>query len=200
MTTDKNDRIDTDPAEREITVNQVVAWNIGRYRRASGLTQEQLGALTGQSGAVVSAAERSWDGKRTREFDAQAIAVTALALGVPLAALFLPPDDDGDETRYVITTPGGGEFDMAAYMARCVMPDDGDDTPAMLLYRHRFTTAAGRYIDQGWADEAAGWLRSAASAQARRELAGRLRDKEFELRATADEIKQLWQAIAEDAE
>ena len=31
------------------TVNQIVAWNTAYFRRAAGLTQEQLGALTGRS-------------------------------------------------------------------------------------------------------------------------------------------------------
>lgn len=75
------------------TPNQVVAWNMARYRKAAGLSQAELGKrLGGWSAVSVSAAERSWDGKRIRKFDADELIAVASALGVPVFALFLPPD------------------------------------------------------------------------------------------------------------
>lgn len=97
---------------RHITANQVVAYNMARWRRAAGLTQEELaGRLNrglGQqvwTNASVSAAERSWDGRRVRQFDADTIASLATALGLPMSALFLPPDDDGVKQRYLMDLP-----------------------------------------------------------------------------------------------
>src|SRR5580704_18026639 len=82
--------------ERTVTVNQLVAYNMAFYRKAAGLNQEELGVrLGGWSAASVSAAERSWDSGRVKKFDADEVAGIAAALGVPVIAGFLPPEDDG---------------------------------------------------------------------------------------------------------
>jgi transcriptional regulator with XRE-family HTH domain len=94
-----------------ITVNQVISYNMARYRKAAGITQDELAKrLNGWtpktwSKAAVSAAERSWDGKRIRQFDADLIYGLARAFDVPITALFLPPEDDGVERRYLIDPP-----------------------------------------------------------------------------------------------
>ncbi|MEU9839717.1 hypothetical protein AB0C69_10905, partial [Actinomadura sp. NPDC048032] len=55
-----------------ITLNQLVAYNMAYFRKAAGLTQEDLGKLLRGwtqkpwGKAAVSAAERAWDGKRPR--------------------------------------------------------------------------------------------------------------------------------------
>ena len=68
--------------ERHVTFSQVVAYNMAHYRRAAGLSQEQFGVrLGGWSAASVSAAERSWDGRRVRKFDADEVARIARAAG-----------------------------------------------------------------------------------------------------------------------
>ncbi|WP_152990150.1 helix-turn-helix domain-containing protein [Sphaerimonospora mesophila] len=97
---------------RHITPNMVVAYNMARWRRAAGLTQEELADRLNRglgeqvwSNASVSAAERSWDGRRVRQFDADTIASLATALGLPVSALFLPPADDGVEQRYLMDLP-----------------------------------------------------------------------------------------------
>lgn len=64
--------------------------------------------------ASISAAERSWDGRRVRQFDADTILGLASALGLPVSALFLPPEDDGVEQRYLMDLP-----DVTG-QARCV--------------------------------------------------------------------------------
>ncbi len=77
---------------RKITPNQVVAWNMAYYRQAAGMNQAELGErLGGWSVVSVSAAERSWDGKRVRKFDADEVTLIAAVLGVPVAAMFIPP-------------------------------------------------------------------------------------------------------------
>jgi transcriptional regulator with XRE-family HTH domain len=133
---------DEDLPERRITPNQLIALNMARFRKAAGMTQEQLGEqLGGWSNAAVSAAERSWDGKRIRQFDADSIMAIAMAIGVPVAALLLPPEDAGVAARYVLELPGaaGGE-DMSALLS-CVLPGYSESSPAMREYTRRLIAA-----------------------------------------------------------
>lgn len=194
----KEDKNDTEVPVREITANQVIAWNMARFRRAASLTQEELGLKIGWSGSSVSEAERSWDGRRTREFDAQSLALISLAIGVPIMALFLPPADDGTEAHYVITGPDGRQWEMADYMERCVMPDSESDLPPVLMYRDRFNTAFNRYLATEWPEEAADFLRSIRSPDDLRQLAARLLDREQALLQTAAELRSLSGAFLGD--
>jgi hypothetical protein len=139
-------------SERAVTVNQIVAWNMAFYRRAASLSQEELGRrMGGMSGTAVSAAERSWDGTRRRDFDAHELLSLSRALRVPVLALLLPPDDPDDGTALVAEMPGGERLDMGAYF-EAIMPDSDDQTPAMDRYRTRLTEASVRYQDAGWGE------------------------------------------------
>jgi uncharacterized protein YegP (UPF0339 family) len=161
---------------QSVTINQVVGYNMASYRKAAGLTQEDLGQrLGGWTKVAVSAAERSWDGKRIRKFDADEIIRIAAVLGVPPAALFLPPEGDGTAVRYVLDVPGEGgkQADLLTY----VFPTHEADSPAMAAYRMRLIGArasehepldnldtAERVLElvQQTADEAIDQARSAA--------------------------------------
>lgn len=191
---------DTEPGGlpgESVTVDQVIALNLRHWRRAAGLTQEELGQRLGWSSANVSAVERSAaEGRERRRFDAQMLAEMALALGVPLTALFLPPPGDGADARYAITVQGA-PLGMARYMELCVMPDSDADSAVMDAYRDRFNTAMTRYLSPEWAAQAAGYLRGVRSPEDRRELAARLRDRERALLETAAEIRDLYGAIME---
>jgi 8-oxo-dGTP diphosphatase len=80
-----------------LDINQVIAYNLTRIRKALGLSQEQAaGRLEPHLGvrwskAVYSAAERSYAGKRVRQFTAADVAAFAVAFNVPLLYFFLPP-------------------------------------------------------------------------------------------------------------
>ena len=150
---------------RYITVNQVVAWNLAWYRKQVGLTQAELGERIGWTNTAVSEAERSWDGRRTREFDAQTMAAIAAALGVPLMALLLPPEDDGVTARYTITLDDGTPQGMAGLMA-VIMPDLDAETAVLEAYRARVRRAAEAYLAPDLATDIA-------------RLLGVLDDKEF---------------------
>jgi uncharacterized protein YegP (UPF0339 family)/transcriptional regulator with XRE-family HTH domain len=122
---------------QSVTINQVVGYNMTVYRKAAGLTQEELGQrLGGWTKVAVSAAERSWDGKRIRKFDADEITQIAAVLGIPPVALFLPPENHGTAVRYVLDAPGsedGKPADLLAY----VVPTYQVDSSAMAAYRKR---------------------------------------------------------------
>jgi len=186
--------------ERHVTIDQLVAGNIRHWRRAAGMTQEELGRRLGWSSANVSAAERSADPARDpRRFDAQALTELSLALDVPLSALLLPPEDDGEAVTYVFTGPEG-EYDMGDFMELVVMTDSSADTPAMADYRHRFRAAAHRYLDPAWVAEVASWLRGIETAELRAERAERLRAERDGLIRSARELGSIADAIDPQAD
>jgi hypothetical protein len=83
-----------------ISLNQLIAYNLMRIRKALGLSQEQgaerlepfLGARW--SKAVYSVAERSYYGKRVRQFTAAELTAFAAAFEVPVLYFFLAPRPD----------------------------------------------------------------------------------------------------------
>jgi len=91
-----------------LDISQVIAYNLMRVRKALGLSQEQaaerlephLGVRW--SKAVYSAAERSYAGKRVRQFTAADVAAFAVAFQVPLLYFFLPPKPDDREAGGVM--------------------------------------------------------------------------------------------------
>lgn len=137
---------------RFVTINQVVAWNLAFWRKAVDLTQEELGELLGWSKVVVSAAERSWDGARVRQFSADDLVNIAEALGLPVAALLLPPTDDGNETRYVFRLRERGDYTHNMYdLLRLVIseppePSEEEEEPVEALYRDRYVAAHNFYL------------------------------------------------------
>ena len=82
------------------TPNQLVAYNVARIRKQRGLTQDQTVELltpflgTRWSVASLSAAERSIDGRRVKEFNADELIALSRAFDVPLAFWFTPPPAD----------------------------------------------------------------------------------------------------------
>lgn len=175
-----------------MTLNQVVAANVALYRKAAGLTQRELGEMIGWSPVSVSEAERSRDGRLHREFDAAEIGSLALALGVPLIALFLPPPG-GDETGRF--EAGAAVMDAAAVMGALCYPDKNGASPVLEEYRSRFNELARLYIatDPGWGDIAARWI--TGMGMRRGEQAARFRDKAAGARAAADELDELAAAM-----
>lgn len=94
------------------TPNQLVAYNLARIRKQQGLTQEQTVELLAPflgvrwSVASLSAAERSVDGKRVKEFNADELIALSRAFDVPLAFWFVPPPVD-DHPR--LATPDASD-------------------------------------------------------------------------------------------
>jgi len=105
------------------TVNQLVAYNMTRARRARGWTQQQVADrlvnYTGRSWskASISAAERSWQGGRPRKFDADELLALSVIFDTPIAYFLLPmeegntaiamaqPEDRGHGGAYIAGVP-----------------------------------------------------------------------------------------------
>jgi transcriptional regulator with XRE-family HTH domain len=125
----------------------VAAYNLTYFRRAAGLTQEQFGErLGGWSAASVSAAERSWDGKRISKFDADELVSIALALGIPVIALLLPPANAGTAVRYVLDTEPG-QPDMLGLLPRLVLGVGGDTDELAPFQDRMMAIGASNYLD-----------------------------------------------------
>ncbi|MEU8906538.1 helix-turn-helix domain-containing protein [Streptomyces mirabilis] len=105
------------PAVAGLTVNQVVAYNLGRARKGRGWTQEEtarkLEAESGKkwSAATLSAAERSVETGRPRQFDANEIVCFSRVFEYPVAYFFLPIATKLEETVvfYFLSRPGGAD-------------------------------------------------------------------------------------------
>jgi transcriptional regulator with XRE-family HTH domain len=138
-----------------ITTNMLVALNMARWRQASGMTQDQLGErLGGWTKTAVSAAERSWDGKRVRQFDADLIVTLARIFGVPVSAMFMPPEDDGNAFHYKMDA-GGEVLPISNFFASYVgdaISDCAGGTAAGQAYAEAFVAALARYGKSELAD------------------------------------------------
>lgn len=104
-----------------LTVNQLVAYNLTRARRRAGWTQaeaaEKLNFFGGKgyTAATLGAAERSWKTGRSREFDANELAVFSLAFDQPIAFFFLPMSEKsagGRKYLYSFRRPSEGKSTM----------------------------------------------------------------------------------------
>jgi transcriptional regulator with XRE-family HTH domain len=182
-----------DLPERVVTINMLVAHNMRFFRKIAGMTQEELGAKLGRwSKVAVSAAERSWDGKSIRKFDADVVADIAAAINVPIAALFLPPDDDGSTCSYRVRTPApdSDELTMKEWFQYVVSEPSFEPgtTPVLDAYTHRFVRAAGRYLNSGAEEELANRVRELANEQ---QFAKALR----EARANEEVLNSIYDAI-----
>lgn len=152
----------------------IAAYNMGRWRKAMGMTQEELGAeLGGWTKTAVSAAESSWNGERVRKFDADLICELASICGVPVGAFFLPPPDDRETARYVIKG-SAGDVDMEGMFALLwPEPDFDAGTPAGSAYQQAVISAMAKYGSSEAAKELAGAMDDLAAAE---EVENALRD------------------------
>lgn len=94
-----------------ITPNQIVAFNLSEARSLRGWTQEQAAAELERyvgsrwSKATFSAAERSVDGRRVRQFTADEIVAFSRCFRVPIGFFFMPPRPSQVEQPVVLSTP-----------------------------------------------------------------------------------------------
>lgn len=102
-----------------LTPNQIVAWNLARARALRGWTQqeaaERLEPYIGErwSKATYSAAERSVDGQRIRQFTADDIFAFSRAFDLPMTLFLTPPPWSGEEIGHAA---GGATSTRAEYL------------------------------------------------------------------------------------
>lgn len=168
-------------SEPEPDVNQVIALNMARWRKAAALKQQEVGDRLGWSAVIVSAAERSADGKRVRQFTAAEVVRIATALGVPLIALFLPP-------------PGTRGPGMSELFAR-LLPETPDSSPVMEAYRRALADAAAEHLDIPDAASLIAYLRDMTDPGQRHALAAR---RISDLRAFEREYRRRMRAYLEE--
>ena len=125
-----------DRVKVKFTVNQLVGFNVTYFRKAAGLTQEGLGERLGGWSAASVSAERSWDGRRVRKFDADELVMIAEVLGVPVPGLFLPPDEGGPSIQYVLDLGIPGQETCEDWLS-LILPADEGESPVMDAYRKR---------------------------------------------------------------
>jgi transcriptional regulator with XRE-family HTH domain len=184
----------TDLPGRHMTVNQIVALNMAYFRKADALTQEELGERLGWSKAIVSAAERSADGKRVRQFTVDDVVALAAALDVPVVAFFLPPEEDGVTARYLFRPHDTADvLDMGDLMAMA-MPDSDSIGRAMDGYRRRVTAAVGRYLGPEWTDEPERWRRVMSASEIEAEQAEDARADYEALQRIAGKLRRVLKA------
>lgn len=87
------------------TINQLVAYNLAKARRLRGWTQDEAaGVLERYTGgrwskASWSAAERSVDGVRVRQFGADDLVAFSLCFDLPLSWWLMPPGTDDPDVE-----------------------------------------------------------------------------------------------------
>jgi hypothetical protein len=132
--------------------------------------------MGGWSVASVSAAERSWDGRRVRKYDADEVVRLAAALGVPVIAMFLAPPDAGTAVDYVFeygADRADGHAGLLELLTHIAPPYEAGETPAAAAFRERIIAlGASRYDIDPVAGAVFGEARAAADevlGRARRE-------------------------------
>jgi transcriptional regulator with XRE-family HTH domain len=107
----------------------MVAANLARIRKERGLTQretvERLAPFLAHrwSVASLSAAERSVDGKRIKEFDADELVALSRAFAVPLVYWFIPPPTE-EEIRLILSDSGEEGLDAETLLDLVFCPVD----------------------------------------------------------------------------
>lgn len=180
----------TDSAAQSVTANQIVASNIAHYRKAAGLTQAELGARLGISAANLSAAERSCNGRRPRNFDAGELLALSLALGVPIPALLMPPPRVS-----TISVPSGAEVQAGELFRAALSVPSDDGTPQRMAYIERFVDLEAEHAPlspEGDADP----LDDAATRQRLTVRLDRIRGQQGTLRGLLDDLDQAEASVA----
>lgn len=111
------------------------------FRKAAGLSQQELADKLGWLKSVVSTAERTWEARRTRNFTVDDLVEIASALGLPVAAFLLPPENDGVAIRYVLEQHSGDLQPMHDLLPLLTGVVTDHDSPAVTAYRNRLMAA-----------------------------------------------------------
>lgn len=125
-----------------LTPNQLVGYNLWSARQERGWTQAQAAeALEPHLGvrwtvAQVSAAERSVDGTRIRQFTADDLVAFAQAFRVPITYFFLPPRPEATWSKVKPGTSEGELNRTMAVMIDLIFGDATDGAPLLASHLH----------------------------------------------------------------
>jgi transcriptional regulator with XRE-family HTH domain len=146
----------------ELAPNDIVSLNMAYYRQAAGLSQQQLAEKLGWVKQVVSAAERTWEGRRKRNFTADDLAELTAFFHIPVSALFVPPPG----VTVSVPVPAAPDPEspvMDAYRKRLAEAGLSGTEVADADELSRQATAFREYCDQ-WRGELVGMLERLADA------------------------------------
>lgn len=141
---------------RLVTVNDVVSMNLAHFRKASGLSQQELADKIGWLKSVVSTAERSWEARRKRNFTVSDLIDIASGLDMPVAALLLPPEDDGTAITYMVDGLHGDGPRPLRDLVPLAMADSyayAGQSPAAREFRRRLLAIGWRRWESGTREE-----------------------------------------------
>ena len=149
------------PMAPPLRPNQIVAYNLRRARKLRGWTQEQaalqLQPLLGElwSKATFSAAERSVDGRRVRQFTADDLIAFGRAFKLPIAWFLLPPEGVGDASPPRVVLPGKRRSESPAALVESLFGSDAE-----------LNDRLARLLSQLDESELTTWTRTALAEQA----------------------------------
>jgi transcriptional regulator with XRE-family HTH domain len=121
-----------------LDANRLIGYNLSRIRRALGLSQEEAAARlepylgTRWSKTVYSAAERSYDSKRVRQFTGNDVLAMSLAFGVTIGYFFLPPRPQDRDSGAVLRSG-----DSEVPWQQVILAGNGYTWPAAVALRVR---------------------------------------------------------------
>jgi hypothetical protein len=182
-----------------LTPNQVVAFNLAQARALRQWTQEQaaeaLEPYLGRrwSKATFSAAERSVESDRVRQFDANEIVAFARAFDLPVSWFFLPPPPwaaPGIPTK--LRTPDAETFGAPlALLADLVFGDDTDRAEMELRLQTFLDELGPNPLSE--AQSRITKMVESRKAQLVRHAVGDLQQWQTQLRALANHLEDLEQ-------
>lgn len=145
-----------------ITPNQIVASNLCEARALRGWTQERAAAELEKfigarwSKATFSAAERSVDGKRVRQFTADEIVAFSRCFRVPIGYFFMPPRPSQTSQHVTLETPERPGYGITlAELLDVIFGTPGDDE--VLSMRLRAYLDEVEFTDLTRAQDALTW-------------------------------------------
>jgi len=132
-----------------VTPNQVVAFNLAQARAWRRWTQEEAAQALERylgvrwSKGTFSAAERSVDGDRVRQFTADEIVAFSRAFKLPVGWFFMPPPGELEGRPVVLLTPDGGPTGVTPSELVDVIFGSGEGAAYMVLRLERFLQDVG---------------------------------------------------------
>lgn len=185
-----------------LTPNQIVAYNLAQARTWKGWTQEQAAAELEPylgirwSKASMSAAERSVDGQRVRQFSADELVAFSRCFGVPVGFFFLPPPSGAADRMIRVAAPDNPRGGVPlAELIDIVMGAPGERGFMAMRVQEFFRTTSPEFLTAAQ-DAVQSLTRSTTEAVVSSSL-GRLEGWRFALETLARQLED-WEEAARE--